>query len=108
MTTDGTWQTQGRLDDDPAAHAAKRWWAGSHRVRLPRATLADLLPHLPFYGITRLADLTGLDRVGVPVWSAVRPRTRSLSVSQGKGIDATQAEVSAVVEAIELWCAERI
>ena len=91
-----------------ALSSAKRWWTGSHRVRLPSATLSALLPHLPFYGITRLADLTGLDRVGVPVWSAIRPRTRSLSVSQGKGVDATQAKVSAIVEAIELWSAERI
>ena len=86
----------------------KQWWAGSHRTRRPDATLADLLPHLPFYGITRLADLTGLDRIGVPVFAAVRPRTRSLSVSQGKGIDAVQAKVSALVEAIELWSAERV
>ena len=61
---------------DVMSPSAKRWWTGSHRVRLPAATLADLLPHLTFYGITRLADLTGLDRVGVPVWSAIRPGTR--------------------------------
>ncbi|WP_051329495.1 YcaO-like family protein [Geminicoccus roseus] len=104
MTTDhGT-----RTDPAQTAPTAKRWWTGSHRIRLPEATLADLEPLLPFYGITRLADLTGLDRVGVPVWAAVRPRTRSLSVSQGKGIDPIQARVSAIVEAIELWSAERV
>ena len=27
-------------------------------------------------GVTRLADLTGLDRLGVPVWQAVRPWSR--------------------------------
>lgn len=90
------------------ALSAKQWWAGSHRVRLPGSTLADLQPHLPYYGITRLADLTRLDRIGIPVWAAIRPRTRSLSVSQGKGIDSTQARVSAIVEAIELWSAERV
>jgi ribosomal protein S12 methylthiotransferase accessory factor len=88
--------------------SVKRWWTGSHRTRLPEATLAGLIPHLPAYGITRLADLTGLDRVGVPVWSAVRPRTRSLSVAQGKGVDPVLAKVSAIVEAIELWSAERL
>jgi ribosomal protein S12 methylthiotransferase accessory factor YcaO len=90
------------------ATSSKVWWKGSHRVRAPEATLADLLPHLPHYGITRLADLTGLDRVGVPVWAAIRPRTRSLSLAQGKGIDPTLARVSAIVEAIELWSAERV
>ena len=88
--------------------STKQWWTGSHRTRRPDATLADLLPHLPYYGITRLADLTGLDRVGVPVFAAIRPLTRSLSTAQGKGVDPVQAKISAIVEAIELWSAERI
>jgi hypothetical protein len=32
-------------------------------------------------GITRLANVTCLDRVGVPVFQAVRPNARPLSVS---------------------------
>lgn len=60
-------------------------------------------------GVTRLADVTGLDRIGVPVWQAVRPRSRALSVHQGKGFDAGSARIGALMEAIESahaesWC----
>ena len=57
-------------------------------------------------GVTRLADLTGLDRLGVPVWQAVRPWSRALSVAQGKGLDAERAQLGAVMESIECACAE--
>ncbi len=59
-------------------------------------------------GITRLANVTGLDCVGIPVYMAVRPNSRSLSVSQGKGIDRDAAKASALMESIELWHAEHI
>ena len=56
--------------------------------------------------MTRLADLTGLDRLEVPVWQAVRPWSRALSVAQGKGLDAERARLGAVMESIECACAE--
>ena len=52
-------------------------------------------------GITRLADLTGLDCLGVRVFQAVRPWGRSLSVHQGKGFTQTSAMIGALMEAIE-------
>ncbi len=52
-------------------------------------------------GITRVADLTGLDVIGIPVWSAVRPAAWSLSQSQGKGLTHEQARISARMEALE-------
>jgi YcaO-like protein with predicted kinase domain len=58
-------------------------------------------------GISRLADVTGLDVIGLPVVAAVRPFTRNLSVSFGKGNCFEQACVSAVMEAAELFFAER-
>ncbi|WP_226951389.1 YcaO-like family protein [Rhizobium terrae] len=58
------------------------------------------------FGITRVGDITDLDIVGIPVWFAVRPNSRGLSVSQGKGITARQARLSAVMEAIEGAVAE--
>ena len=57
-------------------------------------------------GVTRLADITGLDRIGLPVWQAVRPWGRSISVHQGKGIDADAARLGACMEAIECSHAE--
>jgi ribosomal protein S12 methylthiotransferase accessory factor len=58
-------------------------------------------------GITRLARVTGLDRVGIPVWTAIRPNASSLSVSQGKGTDDDAAIASAIFEAAEIAVAER-
>jgi ribosomal protein S12 methylthiotransferase accessory factor len=59
-------------------------------------------------GITRLGNITGLDRIGIPVVTAVRPNSRSVSVSQGKGLDLTQAMASALMEAIEGFHAEEV
>lgn len=56
--------------------------------------------------MSRLADITGLDRLGVPVWQAVRPWSRSVSVHQGKGFSALHARLGACMEAIECAHAE--
>jgi YcaO-like protein with predicted kinase domain len=58
-------------------------------------------------GLSRLADVTGLDVVGIPTISAIRPNAFSLCVSQGKGATRDQARISAVMEAAELFFAER-
>ena len=58
-------------------------------------------------GVTRVARVTGLDRSGVEVACAVRPRGHVLQVSNGKGETWQQARASAVSEAAELWAAER-
>jgi YcaO-like protein with predicted kinase domain len=59
-------------------------------------------------GITRLANVTGLDHVGVPVFVAVRPLARSTVTSMGKGPDVVSARVSALMESIETWHAEHL
>jgi ribosomal protein S12 methylthiotransferase accessory factor len=59
-------------------------------------------------GVTRLADITGLDRVGLPVWQAVRPEGRALSVHQGKGASPLTAKMGALCEAIESHRAEHV
>jgi ribosomal protein S12 methylthiotransferase accessory factor len=59
-------------------------------------------------GITRLGNITGLDRIGIPVAFAMRPNSRSVSVSQGKGLDLPQAMASALMEACEGFHAEEI
>ncbi|MET3581711.1 ribosomal protein S12 methylthiotransferase accessory factor [Mesorhizobium robiniae] len=57
-------------------------------------------------GITRIADISGLDGIGLPVVSVVRPNSRSMSVSSGKGTTDLEARVSGVMEALELFHAE--
>jgi ribosomal protein S12 methylthiotransferase accessory factor len=59
-------------------------------------------------GITRVADITGLDTIGVPVVMVCRPNSRSLAVSQGKGVSLATAKASGLMEAVELHHAERI
>ncbi|MFG2631620.1 YcaO-like family protein [Streptomyces sp. NPDC048473] len=80
---------------------------GTVRARAPEQTWEAVAGHLPDYGITRVADLTGLDCIGLPVWTAVRPASQTLSTSQGKGATGLLAKLSAVMEAIELWHVEQ-
>lgn len=89
------------------AAAPEPWWDAQRR-RPPRDTWEDFGRHRAAMGITRVANMTGLDRVGIPVYNAIRPNSRSLSVSQGKGPDHDAARVSALMESIEYWHAEHI
>ncbi len=93
---------------DDAATGVKAFRRGTHRAVSPHETLKRIKPFLARMGITRIANLTGLDRVGIPVVSVMRPNSRSLSVSQGKGIDLAAAKVSGAMEAIESFHAENI
>lgn len=85
------------------ARRPKRW---QHRTRSPEETCRWLEGLRDRTGITRVADITGLDRVHIPVFQAVRPLGRSLTVSQGKGSSAMAARVSAIMESVEIWHAE--
>ena len=92
----------------PLAAAEKLHLDGTHRIVEPVETLHRLLPILPRVGITRVGVITGLDVVGIPVVMVCRPNGRSLSVSQGKGVDLTAAKVSGIMEALEGWHAEHV
>lgn len=86
----------------------KGFVGGTHRTRAPVETFAAYAPWMPRFGITRLANVTGLDRIGLPVYVAIRPNARSLATAQGKGADAVSAKVSALMESIESWHGEHI
>jgi ribosomal protein S12 methylthiotransferase accessory factor len=88
------------------AFEEKVWTTGTHRVRTPSESWSTVCRVAPLIGITRIADLTGLDNVGIPVASAIRPLARTLAVSAGKGLTTMLAKVSAGMESIELWHAE--
>lgn len=81
---------------------------GTHRTIAPEETLVCIAPKARQIGITRLGNVTGLDRIGIPVTVAVRPNSRSVSVSQGKGLALSQALASALMEAIELFHGESL
>jgi ribosomal protein S12 methylthiotransferase accessory factor len=99
---------QAGLRERLAEPVGKAYQAGTHRSRAPEETLARVSPLLPMFGITRVANITGLDRIGIPVVVACRPNSRSLAVAQGKGLDLASAKASAVMESIEAYHAERI
>ncbi|QRZ15776.1 YcaO-like family protein [Paracoccus methylovorus] len=74
----------------------------------PAETVARVRPLMARMGITRVANVTGLDRIGLPVVMVCRPNARSLAVSQGKGLDMDAATASGLMEAAELYHAEHI
>ena len=86
----------------------KRYRRGTHRAVMPDETVARLRPLMPVMGITRVANVTGLDVVGLPVVMVCRPNARSLAVSQGKGLDLSAARASGLMEAVEMYHAEHI
>lgn len=63
----------------------------------------SLQPHLETLGITRVADITGLDCIGIPTALAIRPKGKHISVSMGKGLTFESAFISAVMESVELF-----
>lgn len=87
---------------------AKRFTRGTHRVSSPEETRARVLPLLGPLGVTRVANVTGLDVIGIPVVAVYRPNSRSLSVAQGKGTTLVAAEVSGIMEALEFFHAENV
>lgn len=92
----------------PPELVAKRFRGGTERAAAPEETLQRARAVAEKVGVTRIANLTGLDRVGVPVVAVHRPNSRSLAVSQGKGFTLLEAQVSGVMESIESYHAEHV
>lgn len=88
------------------AIAAKLHVCGTHRSQALEPTLDRVLTAAARAGVTRIANVTGLDRIGIPVVMAVRPDSRTLSVWQGKSNTLVGAKISGAMEAIETACAE--
>jgi len=86
----------------------KAYRLGTHRALTPGDTLRRVRPVLSDMGITRVANVTGLDRVGIPVYTSFRPLSRSISVSQGKGLEPDAAKVSSIMESVETYHAETV
>ncbi|HXU45714.1 MAG TPA: YcaO-like family protein [Thermoanaerobaculia bacterium] len=96
------------IDRPDPTETAKSFRRGTHRTVAPEATVERVSRLAPVLGITRVANVTGLDVIGLPVVMVTRPNSRSLAVSQGKGLDLAAAKASGLMEAAELWHAERI
>ena len=89
--------------------AAKYASYGVVRVIPPEATIDRILPLLDAIGVTRVADVTGLDRTGIPNFTTVRPREPGFGISyyNGKGVTPAAAKAGALMEALERHSGER-
>jgi YcaO-like protein with predicted kinase domain len=94
--------------NEGASPTAKRVRAGTDRVLELSITFERALALRSRLGITRIANITGLDRLGVPVVAVHRPNSRSVSVAQGKGVSLLAAQVSGLMESIEGYHAEHV
>lgn len=79
---------------------------GTLRIKEPKDTLDSIASVLPSVGISRLADITDLDIIGIPVYIASRPAASMLQSSSGKGVTHLHAKCSALMEGIEFFHAE--
>nr|QKW93874.1 ribosomal protein S12 methylthiotransferase accessory factor [Vitiosangium cumulatum] len=89
-------------------HAPKHFRAGTHRLVPPEETVERIRRLMPLLGITRIANVTGLDTLGLPVVMVYRPNSRSLAVSPGKGMDLASAKASGLMESVEGYHAENV
>jgi YcaO-like protein with predicted kinase domain len=80
----------------------------SERTVPAQETLARAAVESARLGVTRLADITGLDRVGIPVHTAVVPKSDdTISTYNGKGVQPIDSKTGALMEAIERQTALR-
>ena len=86
-----------------------QFFKGTHRVRDPKETIEINENKLRTAGITRLTEITDLDRIKIPVFSAIRPTAQEggVSIYAGKGATKEQAKASAMMEGFERYSAER-
>lgn len=86
----------------------KQYLDGTHRVKSPDETLVSVSPLMERIGVEEVKDITPSDRIGIPCFSAFRPRAARGGVRYhaGKGKDPVQAKVSAMMEAVERYSAE--
>jgi ribosomal protein S12 methylthiotransferase accessory factor len=85
------------------------YFEGTHRVIAPSKTIEINKDKLKTAGITRIADITDLDRIGLPIYTAIRPTAEEggVSIYGGKGISKDHAKASAMMEGFERYSAER-
>ncbi len=82
---------------------------GTQRVYDEATTLENTKDQIKKIGVTRIADITNLDRLGIPIFSAIRPSAArgAISIYSGKGSTQQRARISAIMESFERCLAER-
>lgn len=82
----------------------------TERSTTPEETLRSIEALTTVAGITRVAEITDLDRIKIPVYSCIRPTAAdgAISVYNGKGGTAVEARVAGIMEGIERYSAEAV
>lgn len=81
----------------------------SHRIISTEQTFSNIKEKINEVGISRISDLSYLDDASkIKVYSAIRPNSKSLCVSMGKGLDDMSAKVGACMESIEAYYTENM
>src|SRR5580704_19745048 len=82
---------------------------GDSRSVPPAETIRRVTPLMRQIGVTRIGEVTPLDRTGIPNFVAVRPLDRGPGISyyNGKGSTRGAAKAGAMMEAIERYSGER-
>jgi putative methanogenesis marker protein 1 len=82
---------------------------GTQRVYEESTTLENTKDQIKKIGVTRIADITNLDRIGIPIFSVIRPSAAkgAISIYSGKGSTEQRARISAIMEGFERCLAER-
>jgi ribosomal protein S12 methylthiotransferase accessory factor len=83
--------------------------SGVERSVKPAATIRRAKAVLEIIGVTKVADVTDLDRVGIPNFITVRPHDVGPGISyyNGKGTTRAAAHAGALMEAIERHAGEQ-
>ncbi|MGH3760055.1 YcaO-like family protein [Actinophytocola sp.] len=99
----------GLRDGRQVGRRDKACTTGTHRVRPLAETVELARACLPAAGVSRVADVTGLDCLGIPVVNTIRPdaEPHNLTVTCGKGVTREAAVASAMMEAVERHCGEQ-
>lgn len=76
----------------------------STRIKPAKDTITDVLPLCSKIGITRISDITYMDKLYIPNYSIILPCTEdSIWVYSGKGPTKADAKASGLMEAIERY-----
>ena len=78
--------------------------SGIPRTRTAKETYDTAVSLSKETGITDLLDITGKDRLGIPVWCTIRPKERLGKVTSGAGITTDDARCAAMMGTIERYC----
>lgn len=95
------WDLLGTPDELVQAGAVVAAPGAALRCISAQEAMLRVEPYLHDYGITRVAHLTRLDCIGIPVHTAHKPAGTSLSNGSGKGVEPESSRIGAIMEALE-------